>query len=96
MKRRNKPHQWFDIRDHEYTECRMKLNERLHALKRKSEKSKSASSVQSKTSALSKFSRHSVISKRIEAASRAAKLQIEMDFLGQNKLNSGSFKLRKR
>ena len=33
MKRRNKPHQWFDIRDHEYTECRMKLNERLHALK---------------------------------------------------------------
>ena len=23
-------YQWFDLRDHEYTECRMKLSERLY------------------------------------------------------------------
>ena len=39
--------------------------------------------MRSRSSASSKFSRQSVISKRIEAASRAAKQQIEMDFLEQ-------------
>ncbi|KAK2549803.1 hypothetical protein P5673_029624 [Acropora cervicornis] len=76
-------YQWFDLRDREYTECRMKLSERLYALERKSEKSKPPSSVRSRSSTSSKFSRQFVISKRIEAASRAAKLQIEMDFLEQ-------------
>ena len=76
-------YQWFDIRDREYTECRLNLSERLYALERKSERSKSLSSVRSRSSASSKSSRRSVISKRIEAASRAAKLQIEMDFIEQ-------------
>ena len=76
-------YQWFYIRDREFTECRVKLGEWLYALERKSEKSKSASSERSRSSALSKFSRQSVISRRIEAASKAAKLQIEMDFLEQ-------------
>ena len=38
-------YQWFDFRDREYTECRVKISERLYALERKSQKSKSASSV---------------------------------------------------
>ena len=67
-------YQWFDLQDREYTECRIKLSERLYALERKSEKSKPASLVRSRSSTSSKFSRQSVISKRIEAASRAAKL----------------------
>ena len=76
-------YQWFDLRDREYTESRITLSERLYALERKSEKSKPASSVRSRSSASSKFSRQSVISKGIEAASWAGKLQIEMDFLEQ-------------
>ena len=50
-------YQWFEMQDHEYTECRVKLSERLYALERKSEKSKSASPVQSRSPASSKFSR---------------------------------------
>ena len=48
-------------------------------MERKYEKSKPTSSVRSRSSTSSKFSRQSVISKRIEAAT----LQIEMDFLEQ-------------
>ena len=52
-------------------------------MERKYEKSKPTSSVRSRSSTSSKFSRQSVISKRVEAAT----LQIEMDFLEQETSN---------
>ena len=70
-------YKWFDIRDREHFQCRIKINEALHCVeKRTSDKMSLVSSKSSKRSSSS-----SVRSRRAKAAAKAACLQVEMDFL---------------
>ena len=83
---------WYDIRDREFTEQRMKLCEQIQGLERKSlctkssTSSKHGSSLQSKSSKGSKAnsnspSLRSVSQARAEAAAKAAKVKIEIEYL---------------
>ena len=75
-------YQWFDIRDREYTECRVKITEQIQALERKLYKKgsvksgHSGKSLRSLNSSTSKGSR----SLRLEAAAKSARLRAEMEF----------------
>ena len=70
-------YKWFDIRDREHFQCRIKINEALHCVeKRTSDKMSLVSSKSSKPSSSS-----SVNSRRAKAVAKAACLQVEMDFL---------------
>lgn len=82
----------FDLCDREYTECRMRLSERLHSInqqkreeyeanKHESKLTKSSHSGKTKISGSSGSSRSSVMSKRVEVTARAAKLKVEMKYL---------------
>ena len=84
----------FDIRDREFIECRVRLCERMQSLERNLSRAQSARSVKSghsvksKASGKSKFSTSS--SRRLsfallDAASKAAKLQAEMEFLDKER-----------
>ena len=76
---------WFDVRDREYMECRIKVTERIYALEKGSHRTKSERSGysdRSKRSALTQGSRpRSVRSMRLEAAAKGARLKTEMEFL---------------
>ena len=78
-------YQWFDVRDREFTEQRMKLCERIQCLEKGSlfTKSSASSSHTSKTRSKSsvKSSSRSVSQARADAAAKAAKAKIEMEFL---------------
>ena len=80
-------YRYFDLCDREFTECRMRLNEILRSIEqRKNEEfetksAKSSRSGRTKVSSSSRSSRSSVMSKRVEAAARAAKLKVEMKYL---------------
>ena len=78
-------YQWFDVRDREFTEQRMKLCERIQCLEKGSlfTKSSASSSHRSKTRSKSsiKSSSRSVSQARADAAAKAAKAKIEMEFL---------------
>ena len=85
-------YRYFDLCDREFTECRMRLTEILHSIeqrkheefesKRQETKSnKSSRSGRTKVSGSSRASRSSVMSKRVEAAAKAAKLKVEMKYL---------------
>lgn len=82
-------YKWFDIRDREYYECRLKMCERIHTMEREADSkppsvksSRSSHSDKSKkTSITSKSSSSSAHSRRIRAAAKAAKLEVEMKFL---------------
>ena len=88
---REASYRWFDVQDRECMECRIKLTERIHSVERAQDNSKpkSVTSGRSKTSqksrktVSSRSSAHSARSKRIEAATRKAKLEVEMKFLEQ-------------
>jgi len=89
--KREASYRWFDVQDREYMECRIKLAERIHSVERAqgNSKPKSVASGLSKTSqntcktVSSRSSANSARSKRIEAATRKAKLEVEMKFLDQ-------------
>ena len=70
-------YKWFDVRDREHFQCRLRINEALHYVeKQASEKMSLVSSKSSKRSSTS-----SVRSRRARAAAKAACLEVEMDFL---------------
>ena len=77
---RDQSYQWFEARNREYEQCRLKLCERIHALERELY-SKPCSSIRS--SMRSKSSSSSAHSRRVKAAATAAKLEVEMKFLEQ-------------
>ena len=72
---------WFDIRDRETMECRLRLTERIRGLEKQSapEIPTSCCSKGSKSSSVS--SRSSARSRRLDAAAKAAKLRVEADYL---------------
>ena len=77
---------WFDIRDREYQQCRMKICEKIHALERESHKESSSVSSRSKTTTSrstnsSRLSTSSAHSRKIRAAAKAARLEAQMQFL---------------
>ena len=88
-------YRWFDVRDREFTECRIRLCKQMQALERKSSRAPSrAQSVRSSHSMKSKASKRSKASSSstkhlslalIDAAAKAAKLQAEMDFFRKGK-----------
>ena len=94
-KEREDSYRWFDVRDREFTECRIRLCERMQALERKSSRAPScAQSVRSGHSMKSKASERSKASSSstkhlslalIDAAAKAAKLQAEMEFFEKEK-----------
>ena len=68
---------WFDLRDREHFQCRLRINEALNCVeKQTSDKMSLVSSKSSKRSSSS-----SVRSRRARAAAKAACLEVEMDFL---------------
>ena len=76
-KHSDEAYKWFDIRDREHLQCRMKINEALLSMERQT--SDKMSLVSSKLSKRSSSS--SVRSRRAKAAAKAACLEVEMDFL---------------
>ena len=77
-------YQWFDLRDRDYNECRMKISSRIHAIERRSIKAssvKSSSQSSSRSTRLSHLSSSSARSRKIKAAARAAKLEAQIGFL---------------
>ena len=82
---RENSYRWFDVRDREFTEHRMRICERIQSLQRVSYAESRSSAVKSRRSATSKSSSHkslrSVSLARADAAAKAAKAKIEMEFL---------------
>lgn len=77
---------WFDLRDREYQQCRMKISERIHAVERESCKQSSIKSFRSKTSKSestrsSRLSTSSAHSRKIRAVAKAARLEAQLQFL---------------
>lgn len=74
----------FDLCDREYTECRMRLSERLRAIEKESLKERYFVRRENKPpkSIASEKSRVPM-SRRLDAAAQAAKLKVEMKFLEQ-------------
>ena len=78
-------YQWYDVRDQEFTEQRMKLCEQIQCLERGSLFTKSSTSLSHRSKIRSKSSikssSRSVSQGRADAAAKAAKAKIEMEFL---------------
>ena len=85
-------YRYFDLCDREFTEYRMRLTEILHSIeqrkheefesnRQKTKSNKSSRSGRTKVTGSSRSSRSSLMSKRVEAAARAAKLKVEMKYL---------------
>ena len=77
-------YQWFDLRDRDFNECRMKISSRIHAIERRSIKAssgKSSSQSSSRSTRSSHLSSSSARSRKIKAAARAAKLEAQIGFL---------------
>ena len=77
-------YRWFDVRDREYTECRMRLTNHLQALERKLHDARSVKSSRSgKTRSTAPSRVSSTRSRLLETSSKAAKLEVEMQFIAQ-------------
>jgi hypothetical protein len=76
---RDHSYQWFETRNREYDQCRLKVCERIHELER--ELYNKPSSIRSSVRSMSSSS--SAHSRRVKAAATAAKLKVEMKFLDQ-------------
>ena len=85
-------YRWYDVRDWEFTEQRVKLCEQIQHLERKSLCTKSSTSSKHRSSLKSKSSKgskansnspslRSVSQARAEAAAKAAKVKIEIEYL---------------
>lgn len=86
---REASYRWFDLRDREYTECRIRLCERIQAIEKDLYKSfsdrSSVKSAKSKVSKASSSSQAALSKALVDATAKAAKLQAEMDFLEQER-----------
>ena len=81
---RDDAYRWYDVRDREYTECRMRTAEYLHALDKKSfevKSVKSSCSGKSHSTASTRLSRSSARSRLIEAGTKTPRLEVEMKLL---------------
>ena len=85
---REESYQWYDVRDREFTEQRMKLCEQIQRLEKGSLFTKSSASSSHRSKVRSKSSKgstrsssRSVSQARADAAAKAAKVKIEMEFL---------------
>ena len=83
-------YRWFDVKDRDFTDCRLRLCKRIHSLERSSYRSESSESLSlisdhSQSTRNSKNSRksssRSVSQARADAATEAARFQMEMEFL---------------
>ena len=72
-------YQWFDLRDREYQQCRMKISERIYAVERKSCKQSSIKSFRSKTSK-SESTRSSRLSLILLTQGKLEQLQRQQDW----------------
>lgn len=77
---------WFDVRDRDYQQCRMRICERIHAIERESRRETSIKSSRSKTSKSestksSRLSTSSAHSRKIRAVAKAARLEAQLQFL---------------
>ena len=77
---------WFDLKDREYQDCRLKISVQIHALEKEAAKQHSVKSYRSGTSRTgstktSHVSNSSARSRKIKAAGKAAKLEAQMKFL---------------
>ena len=81
---------WFDVKDRDFTDCRLRICERIHSLERSSYRSEPSESLshisdRSQSTRNSKNSRksssRSVSRARADAATKAARFQVEMEFL---------------
>ena len=90
--KRQDSYRWYDVRDREFTEQRIKLCEQIQRLERRSFCTKSSTSSQHGSRAKSKSSQsskansnspslRSVSQARAEAAAKAAKVKVEMEYL---------------
>ena len=86
-KERLDAYNWFDLRDQEFMECRLRLMEHIQSLERVKVKMSEASSVKSGKSCHSESvaSSRSARSMRIEAAAKSARLHAEIEFLEHDK-----------
>ena len=77
-------YRWFDLKDREYSECRVRLCEKIHALERASSQSITSVSTSSKSSSFKKSSKKSsassVLLARANSVTKTAKLEVEMIF----------------
>ena len=81
---RENSYRWFDIKDCEFTEHRMRICERIQSLQRASYAESRSSAAKSRRSVTSKSSSHikkSLCSISLARADAAAKAKIEMEFL---------------
>ena len=83
---REDSYRWFDVRDRDFTEHRMRICERIQSLQRASYAESRSSVTKSGRSGASKSlshksSLHSVSLARADAAAKAAKVKIEMEYL---------------
>ena len=83
---REDSYRWFDVRDREFIEHRMRICERIRSLQRASYAECRSSVVKSRRSGTSKSSSHksslrSVSLAKADAAAKVAKAKIEMEFL---------------
>ena len=79
-------YRWFDLKDREYQDFRLKISGQIHALEKEAAKQHSVKSYRSGTSRTgstktSHVSNSSARSRKIKAAAKAAKLEAQMKFL---------------
>ena len=77
---------WFDVRDSEFTEHRMRMCQRIQSLQRASYAKSRSSVLKSRRSLTSKSSSHksslpSIPLARADTATKAAKAKMEMEFI---------------
>ena len=92
---RENSYRWFDLGDREFTEHRMRICERIQTLQRASYTESRSSVVKSRRSFTTKSSSRksslrSVSLARADAAAKAAKAKIEMNFLKERQNLSAS------
>ena len=85
-------YQWYDVRDREYTECRMRVCERIRTLERNS--ISSAKSHRSGSGSGRSSRSRSSNSLRLEAAAKSARLKTELKFIEKER-EIREFQLRK-
>ena len=81
-------YQWFDIRDREFTECRIRICERIQALEKISTRPPSEKSRHSRKSSVRSSrssSSHRISLALVDAAAEAAKLRAEMELFDKER-----------
>ena len=81
-------YQWFDIRDREFTECRIRICERIQALEKISTRPPSEKSRHSRKSSVRSSrssSSHRISLALVDAAAKAAKLRAEMELFDKER-----------